>query len=170
MRVPGHDDVGEQGQGSRDRAEFLHRAPVLCGDHAVVDGALEAVHGLALVQEVEDFRPEHRIAKVIAEIEGADELPQTIAGFVDGVADSGRTERSSASVAGYQPCFTEAPSRSNPSQPRAMARRETASTTRGRKAGGSYRSKARGCRARPTGECATGNVAPVQPPKLCRRS
>jgi len=65
---------------------------VLCGDHAVVDGALEAVHGLALVQEVEDFRPEHRIAKVIAEIEGADELPQTIAGFVDGVADSGRTE------------------------------------------------------------------------------
>jgi hypothetical protein len=52
VRVPGHDDLSEQGQSSGDRAEFLHRAPVLGGDHAVVDGALEAVDRLALVEEV----------------------------------------------------------------------------------------------------------------------
>ena len=66
--------------------------PVLCGDHAVVDGALKAVDGLPLVEEVEDYRPEHWIAKIIAEIEGAEELPQTVSGFVDGVAGGGRTE------------------------------------------------------------------------------
>jgi hypothetical protein len=65
---------------------------MLGGDHAVVDGALEAVDGLTLVEEVEDYRPEYRIAEVIAEIEGAKELPQTVSGFVDGVAGGGRTE------------------------------------------------------------------------------
>src|SRR4051812_19145439 len=41
-----------------------------------------------------------------------------------------------ASVAGYQPCLTEAPSRSKPSQPRLIARRETVSATIGRKISG----------------------------------
>ena len=55
VRVPGHDDVREQGQGSGDRAELLHRAPMLSGDHAVVDGTLEAVNGFALVEQIEDL-------------------------------------------------------------------------------------------------------------------
>ena len=55
VRVPGQDNVGEQGEGSGDGAELLHRARVLGGDHAVVDGALEAVDGLALIEQVEDF-------------------------------------------------------------------------------------------------------------------
>jgi hypothetical protein len=66
VRVPGHDNVGEQGQGSGDRAELLHRAPMLSGDYAVVDGALEAVNGFALVEEVEDCEAEQRIAEVVA--------------------------------------------------------------------------------------------------------
>jgi hypothetical protein len=54
VRIPRHDDVRQQGQGARDGAELFHCPPVLCGDHAVVDGALQAVHRLALVEEIED--------------------------------------------------------------------------------------------------------------------
>ena len=68
MRVPGHDDIGEEGQGSGDRAEFLHRAPVLGGDYTVVDAALQAVERFALVEQVEDFVAEQRSAEVVAEI------------------------------------------------------------------------------------------------------
>ena len=39
------------------------RTPVLGGDHAVVDGALEAVDCLALVEEVEDLDPELRAGR-----------------------------------------------------------------------------------------------------------
>ena len=69
MGIPGHDDVREQGEGPRDGAELLGRAAVFRRDHAVMDGALQAVDGLALVEQIEDFRPEYRVAEVIAEIE-----------------------------------------------------------------------------------------------------
>ena len=79
-------------QGARDRAEFLRRAPMLCGDHAVVDGALQAVHRLALVEQIEDLQAEHRVAEIVAEIEGAEQPAQPVAGIVDGVAGGGRAE------------------------------------------------------------------------------
>ena len=90
MRVPGHDDVRQQAQGARDRAEFLHRAPMLCGDHAVMDGALQAVDRLALVEQIEDLQAEHRVGEVVAEIEGAEQPAQRVAGIVDGIAGGGR--------------------------------------------------------------------------------
>src|SRR3954466_1581955 len=61
-------------------------------DHAVMDGALQAVDGLALVEQIEDFRPEYRVAEVIAEIEGAQQLSQGVTGFIDGIAGGGRAE------------------------------------------------------------------------------
>jgi hypothetical protein len=64
----------------------------LCGDHAVVDSALQAVHRFALVEQIEDFQAKRRVAEIVAEIEGPEQLPQPIAGIVDGVAGGGRPE------------------------------------------------------------------------------
>jgi hypothetical protein len=48
MGVPGHDDICQQCQGPRDSAELFRRAPLLCGDHAVMNGPLKAVDRLAI--------------------------------------------------------------------------------------------------------------------------
>ncbi len=53
--VPGHHDIGQKGQGARYRVELLGCPPALGGDGAIVDGALEAVNGLALVEKIQDF-------------------------------------------------------------------------------------------------------------------
>ena len=53
MGVPGHDDVREQRECPRYGAELLRRAAVLRGDHPVVDRPLEAVDGLALIEQIE---------------------------------------------------------------------------------------------------------------------
>jgi hypothetical protein len=58
LRVPCHHDVRQQRQGSRDRGELLGRAAALRADAAIVDGALKAVHGLTLIEQVEDPRAE----------------------------------------------------------------------------------------------------------------
>src|SRR3954467_10195183 len=42
--------------------------------------------------QIEDFRPEYRVAEVIAEIEGAQQLSQSVTGFVNGIAGGGRAE------------------------------------------------------------------------------
>ena len=84
--VPRHDDIREQGEGTRDGAELFRRAAVFRRDHAVMDGALKAVDRLALIEQIEDFRPEHLVAEVIAEVEGAEQLSQCVTGFVDGIA------------------------------------------------------------------------------------
>jgi len=76
MGVPCHDNVRQQGQGARDGTEFFHCAPMLCGDHAVVDGALQAVHCLALVEQIEDLQTKRGVAEIVAEIEGAEQPPQ----------------------------------------------------------------------------------------------
>src|SRR5512134_1240314 len=57
-----------------------------------MDGALKTVDGLALIEQIEDFRPEHLVAEVIAEVEGAKQLSQCVTGFVDGIAGGGRAE------------------------------------------------------------------------------
>src|SRR4051812_33072040 len=87
--VPGHDDVRKQGQGSRDGAKLLCRAAVFRGDHPVMDGALQAMNRLALIEQIEHFRAEYWVAEIVAEIEGAEQPAQRITGFVDGIAGSG---------------------------------------------------------------------------------
>src|SRR5205809_1064793 len=79
-------------RGPRDSAELFRRAPLLCGDHAVVNGPLKTVDRLALVDQIEDLRAEHRVAEIVAEVEGAEQPPQCVAGIVEGIASSGRTK------------------------------------------------------------------------------
>ena len=66
--IPRHDDIREQGEGTRDGAQLFRRAAVFRRDHAVMNGALKTVDGLALIEQIEDFRPEHLVAEVIAEV------------------------------------------------------------------------------------------------------
>ena len=71
---------------------FLHCAPMLCRDHAIVDGALQAVHRLALIEQIEDLQAKRGVAEIVAEIEGTVQPPQPVAGIVDGGAGGGRPE------------------------------------------------------------------------------
>ena len=56
--VPGHDDVGEKRQGTGDGRELLDGSAALGADRALLDCPLQAVHGLALLQQVEDLAAE----------------------------------------------------------------------------------------------------------------
>jgi len=89
MGVPGHDDVREQRQRSRDGAELLCRAAVLCGDQPVVDRPLQAVGSLALTEQVENLCSECRVAEGVAVIKTAKQLARGVAGLRDGIAGGG---------------------------------------------------------------------------------
>ena len=54
MGVPGHDDVRQQRECPGDGDKLLRGAAVFRGDPAVVDRPLEAMHGLALIEQIED--------------------------------------------------------------------------------------------------------------------
>ena len=90
--IPRHNDVGEQGQGARDGAELLGGAAAFGGDRTVVDGALKAMDGFALVEKIEDLRSEHRVAEVIAEIKAPKQLPELVAAGVNRIAAGGRAK------------------------------------------------------------------------------
>jgi hypothetical protein len=89
VRVPGHHDIRQQGQGPRDRFELLSCSPALRGNGAVVDGSLEAVHGLALVEKIQYLVSELAVAEVVAEIQGQQQLAEGGASFIDGIAPRG---------------------------------------------------------------------------------
>src|SRR5205085_8533810 len=59
---------------------------------AIVNGTLKAVDRLALVEQIEHLRAEHRVAEIVAEIERAEQPPQSVAGIVDRVSGGGRTK------------------------------------------------------------------------------
>ena len=52
LRIPRHYDIGDQGEGSGNRPQLLRRAATLGTDGAMMDGTFEAVHGLALIQQI----------------------------------------------------------------------------------------------------------------------
>jgi hypothetical protein len=39
-----------------------------------MDGALKAVNGLALIEQIKNFRAEYWVAEIVAEIKGAEQL------------------------------------------------------------------------------------------------
>jgi len=62
MSVPSHHDVRQQGQRARYRFQLLRRPPPFGGNGAVVNGALQAVHSLALIEQIQDLVSELEIA------------------------------------------------------------------------------------------------------------
>jgi hypothetical protein len=72
--VPGHDDDGEERQGTGDGGELLDGWAALGADRALLDSPQQAVHGLALVQQVEDLAAEARVAEIVAQIAGEEQL------------------------------------------------------------------------------------------------
>ena len=50
------------------------------------------MHGLALVQQVEDLAAEAWVAEIVAQIDGAEQLTQSLTGGVDWITTGGRAE------------------------------------------------------------------------------
>ena len=66
MRVPGDDDVCEQGKRAGDRCHLLARPASTWRDRARVDSALQRVHGFDLAKKPLDFLPEIGPSKIVA--------------------------------------------------------------------------------------------------------
>ena len=99
----------------------------------VVDGALQAVHRLALVEEIEDSEAKHGVGEIVAEIQGPQQPAQPVAGIVDGIAGGGRPEAVERRSRRLPTVFDRGAEPQESLPPRAMARRETVSATIGRK-------------------------------------
>ena len=69
--VPGHDDVGEEAQGIRNRLHLLGLLGLTAGDAAGIDRALQRVDGLAPVEHAQQFATKDIVEKVIAQEHGA---------------------------------------------------------------------------------------------------
>ena len=58
LGIPGHHDIGQQRQRTGNRGQLLARAAAPGTDAAGVNGPLQAVHRLTLIEQVEDFGAE----------------------------------------------------------------------------------------------------------------
>ena len=77
-RVPGHDDVGEERQGTGDGGELFDGSAALGADRALLDCPLQAAHRLALVQQVKDLAAEAWVTEIVAQIDSAEQLTQSV--------------------------------------------------------------------------------------------
>ncbi len=86
MRIPGHDNVRQQGQRSGYGLHLFSEAAVLGADGAGMNGSLQAVHRLALVQQIEDTVAEFAVPKIITQINGPQQLADGGACCADRIA------------------------------------------------------------------------------------
>jgi len=68
-RVPGHDDVGEERQGTGDGGELFDGSAALGADRALLDCPLQAAHRLAA---------EAWVTEIVAQIDSAEQLTQSV--------------------------------------------------------------------------------------------
>src|SRR5262249_50677011 len=143
LGVPGHDDVGEERQGTGNGGELLDGSAALGADRALLHCPPQAVHGLALVQQVEDLAAEAWVAEIVAQIDGSEQFTQSLTGGVDWITTCGRTESLERLGRGAPAFSNGAGRRRRRSQVREMARRDTVSATIGYSAAGAAIPRAR---------------------------
>ncbi len=87
--IPENNQIGEQRQPSGNRGQLFAGSAMRATDLAVMDRALQPVHGLALSQQRMDGPPEFGVGKVVGEVDRAQQLADCLAGLMDGRASSG---------------------------------------------------------------------------------
>lgn len=78
-RVPGHDNIGQERQARRDRRHLFERSAAARADWSVVNGTLQRVDGLTLIEQRVDVRSEILVAQVADEVAGAQQFTERIA-------------------------------------------------------------------------------------------
>ena len=92
MGIPGHDDVREQGQRPRDGAELLGRGPCFAGIMPLWMARCRLWTASPWLSRSRISVRNTGLLRIIAEIEGAQQLSQGVTGFVNGIAGGGRAE------------------------------------------------------------------------------
>ena len=75
--VPGHDEIGEQGQRARNGPLLLAAATTLWTNGVGMDRTLQLMHRLSMVKHPPDGRAERLVSKVPAEILRSNEPAKT---------------------------------------------------------------------------------------------
>src|SRR6185437_1037167 len=86
LRIPRHDAVGHQGECARGGDELLGAATAFCRQRLGADLSLQGMDGLAPFEYLVDRTAKVGQREVVAQIDGAQELPERVTSPIDPVA------------------------------------------------------------------------------------